>query len=67
MTRQKFSREYKLEPVKQVRDRGVSGAQMARDLGISRTWLAVGYVRLAGMTYALAGSNGQSSRKRRTG
>jgi|SRR5882762_5974580 len=34
MKRQKFSREYKLEAVKQVRERGVSSAQVARDLGI---------------------------------
>ena len=34
MKRQKFSREYKLEAVKQVRDRGVPGAQVARELGI---------------------------------
>jgi transposase len=34
MKRQKFSREYKLEAVKQVRDRGVSSALAARELGI---------------------------------
>jgi transposase len=34
MERQKFSREYKREAVKQVRERGVSTAQEARDLGI---------------------------------
>jgi len=34
MKRQRFSREYKLEAVKQVRERGVSSAQVARDLGI---------------------------------
>ena len=34
MKRQKFSREYKLEAVKQVREQGVSAAQVARDLGI---------------------------------
>ena len=34
MKRQKFSREYKLEAVKQVRERGVSSAQVARDLGV---------------------------------
>jgi len=35
MKRQKFSREYKLEAVKQVREQGVSSAQVARELGIS--------------------------------
>ena len=34
MKRQRCSREYKLEAVKQVRERGVSSAQVARDLGI---------------------------------
>jgi len=32
MKRQRFSREYKLEAVKQVRERGVSSARVARDL-----------------------------------
>jgi len=35
MKRQRFSREYKLEAARQVRERGVSSAQVARDLGIS--------------------------------
>ena len=34
MKRQRFSREYKLEAVKQVRERDVSAAQVAPDLGI---------------------------------
>lgn len=34
MQRRKFSREYKLEAVKLVRDRGVSVAQAARDLDV---------------------------------
>jgi len=33
MKRQKFSREHKLEAVKRVRERGVSSAQAAQDLG----------------------------------
>ena len=33
MKRQRFSREYKLEAVKQVRDRGVASAVVARELG----------------------------------
>jgi transposase-like protein len=32
MERQRLSREYKLEAVKQVRECGVSSAQVARDL-----------------------------------
>jgi transposase len=34
MGRRKFTPEFKLEAVKLVRDRGVSQAQVARDLGI---------------------------------
>lgn len=34
MGRQRFSREFKQETVKQVKERGVSCAQVARDLGI---------------------------------
>ncbi len=34
MGRRTFSREYKLEAVRLVRDRGVSIAQAARDLGV---------------------------------
>src|SRR3954464_1097466 len=34
MQRRRFSREFKIEAVKLVRDRGVSAAQAARDLGI---------------------------------
>ena len=34
MKRQKFSREYKLEAVRQVREQKVPSAQVARDLGI---------------------------------
>jgi hypothetical protein len=41
MKRQKFSREYKLEAVKQVRERGVSSAQVARGLGIGANVVAV--------------------------
>jgi transposase-like protein len=35
MKRQNFGREYKLEAVKQVRERDISSAQVARDFGIS--------------------------------
>ena len=41
--RRKFSREFKLEAVKLVRDRGVSMAQAARDLDVNvtvlRSWI----------------------------
>ena len=37
MQRRKFSREFKLEAVKLVRDRGVTDAQAARDAALSRS------------------------------
>jgi len=43
MERRKFTREFKLEAVKLIRDRGVSVAQASRDLGVHgtvlRTWV----------------------------
>jgi transposase len=43
MERRKFTREFKLEAVKLVTDRGIAAAQAARDLGIHanvlREWL----------------------------
>src|SRR3954462_10473685 len=43
MQRRKFSREYKIEAIKLVRERGASGAQAGRDLGIHenvlRKWI----------------------------
>jgi len=37
MERRKFTREFKLEAVKLVRERGVTVAQAARDLGVHGT------------------------------
>ena len=34
MERRKFTREFKLEAVRLIRDRGVSVAQASRDLGV---------------------------------
>jgi transposase len=43
MERRKFTREFKLEAVKLIKDRGVSYAQAAQDLGVHqsvlRTWV----------------------------
>jgi transposase len=39
MERRKFTREFKLEAVKLVRERGVAVAQAARDLGVHGTVL----------------------------
>ena len=39
MERRKFTREFKLEAVKLIRDRGVAVAQASRDLGVHRTVL----------------------------
>ena len=50
MQRRKFSREYKLEAVKLVRERGVSVAQAARDGGTEalRYFIAQKYVDAIG-------------------
>ncbi len=46
MERRKFTREFKLEAVKLVTERGVSVAQASRDLGVHgtvlRRWIKVG-------------------------
>ena len=39
MERRKFTREFKLEAVKLIKDRGVSVAQASRDLGVHGTLL----------------------------
>jgi transposase len=39
MQRRKFTREFKLEAVKLIRDRGVSCAQASQDLGVHPTQL----------------------------
>lgn len=41
-TRRVFSREYKLEAMKLVRDRGVAVVQAARDLGLHENVLRKG-------------------------
>lgn len=41
MERRKFTREFKLEAVKLVRERGVTVAQAARDLGVHGTMAEV--------------------------
>ncbi|GHC77311.1 hypothetical protein GCM10010136_28740 [Limoniibacter endophyticus] len=47
MQRRKFSREYKLEAVKLVRERGVSVAQAARDLDVHENVLVNGSGNMA--------------------
>jgi transposase len=39
MERRKFSREFKIEAVRLIRERGVSGAQAARDLDLHENML----------------------------
>jgi hypothetical protein len=39
MERRKFTREFKLEAVKLIKDRGVSYAQAAQDLGVHQSQL----------------------------
>jgi transposase InsO family protein len=52
MERRKFSREFKLEAVKLVRDRGVTAAQASRDLDVHANVLRK-WVREAEMTAQL--------------
>jgi transposase-like protein len=42
MERRKFTREFKLEAVKLIRDRGVSYAQASQDLRVHPTQLQLG-------------------------
>jgi transposase len=39
MEKRKYSREYKIETVRMIRDRGVSAAQASRELGVHATVL----------------------------
>ena len=59
MTRRKFSREFKIEAVRLVTDRGVAVAQAARDLdvgeSVSRRWMR----ELTAMPAAAFPGNGQ--------
>jgi transposase len=65
MKRQRFGREYKLEAVKQVRDRGVSSAQVARNLEIDPNVVSR-WVREAGGNVRKAfPGHGQQHAKRR--
>jgi len=41
MERRKFTREFKLEAVRLIKDRGVSYAQAGRDLGVHQSQLRV--------------------------
>jgi transposase len=45
MERRKFTREFKLEAVKLIHERGVTVAQAARDLGVHGTVLRHSYGR----------------------
>ena len=42
MERRKFTREFKLEPVRLIKERGVSYAQVSQDLGCIRRSCAIG-------------------------
>ena len=42
MERRKFTREFKLEAVRLIKDRGVSFAQASEDLGVHVTQLRIG-------------------------
>ena len=42
MERRQFTREFKLEAVRLIKQRGVSYAQASKDLGVHPTQLAIG-------------------------
>jgi len=44
MEKRKYSREYKIETVRMIRDRGVSAAQASRELGVHAIVLRLGEV-----------------------
>ena len=58
MQRRKFSREFKLEAVRLIKDRGVAVAQAARDLDVHenvlRKWCA-SYQPIRSMRYPVMG------------
>ncbi len=59
MERRKFSREFKIEAVKLVRERGVKVAQAARDLDVHATVLRSWVWEFAGDPYEALPGNGQ--------
>ena len=69
MQRRTFSREFKTEAVKLVRERGVSFAQASRDLDVAEAFCAVGRgkrARIPGRPSRGMASSGQSSRRSRS-
>jgi transposase len=59
MTRRKFSREFKVEGVRLVTDRGVAVAQAARDLDVAESVLRRGMQELTDAPTATFPGNGQ--------
>ena len=59
MTRRKFSREFKIEAVRLVTDRGVAVAQAARDLDVAESVLRRWMRELAATPAAAFPGNGQ--------
>ena len=60
MTRRKFSREFKVEAVRLVRDRGVAVAQAARDLDVAESVLRRWMRELTATPATAFPGNGQS-------
>jgi transposase len=59
MTRRKFSREFKIEAVRLVTDRGVAVAQAARDLDVAESMLRRWMRELTATPVAAFPGNGQ--------
>ena len=60
MTRRKFSREFKIEAVRLVTDRGVAVAQAARDLDVAESMLRRWMRELTATPVAAFPGNGQT-------
>jgi transposase-like protein len=59
MERRKFTREFKLEAVRLIKDRGVSYAQASVDLGVHQTQLRDWVEEVCGRSAACLPGNGQ--------
>jgi transposase-like protein len=66
MRRRKFSREFKVEAVRLVRERGVSAARAARDLDVHENVLRKWVEELAASADAFPGSESAPARPKRS-
>ena len=69
MPRRSFSSDYKIETVRQIRDRGISASQAAREIGIRQNVLSrwIKEFREAAAEKPLAAKHGRGKRGRAAG